>query len=49
MENLTPEQAVALLRKEGLEISLERAAEVIELLRLFASIIVEQYLKEHSC
>jgi hypothetical protein len=45
MEQLKPEQAVALLRKKGIEISQEQAVLILEILRMFANILVEQYLK----
>ncbi|UTA67543.1 MULTISPECIES: hypothetical protein [unclassified Emticicia] len=47
MEKLKPEQAVELLRKKGIEISLEQAVAVLEFLHLLANILIAQYLKKH--
>lgn len=47
MEKLKPEQAVELLRKKGIEVSLEQATVVLEFLYLSASILIAQYLKKH--
>ena len=43
-EKIKPEKALEMLRKKGVDISLEQAAQVLELLRKFATIIVSQYL-----
>ncbi len=45
MEKLKPEKALEMLRKKGVDISLEQAAQVLELLRKFANIMVSQYLE----
>jgi hypothetical protein len=47
MEKLKPEQAVELLRKKGIEVSLEQAVVMLEFLHLLASILIAQYLKKH--
>jgi hypothetical protein len=44
MEKIKPEKALEMLRKKGVDISLEQAAQVLELLRKFANIMVSQYL-----
>ncbi len=46
MEKLKPEQAVELLRKKGIEVSLEQAGVILDFLRLLANILVSQYLKK---
>lgn len=48
MEQLKPEQAVELLRKKGIEISTEQAVLLLEILRMFANILVERYLKKEQ-
>ena len=45
MEKIKPEKALEMLRKKGVDISLEQTAQVLELLRKFANITVSQYLK----
>jgi len=47
MEKLRPEQAAELLRKKGIEVSLEQAVVILELLHLLANILIAQYLKKH--
>lgn len=44
MEKIKSEKALEMLRKKGVDISLEQAAQVLELLRKFANIMVSQYL-----
>ena len=44
MEKLKPEKAVEMLRNKGVDISVEQAAQMLELLRKFANIIVSQHL-----
>ena len=46
MEKLKSEQAVELLRKKGIEVSLEQAGVILDFLRLLANILVSQYLKK---
>ena len=46
MEKLKPEQAVELLRKKGIEVSLEQAGVILDFLRLLANIMVSEYLKK---
>jgi len=48
MEKIKPEKAAEMLRKRGMEISVEQAAQVLELLRKFAGMIVCQYLDSHT-
>jgi len=45
MEKLKPEKAVEMLRNGGVDISVEQAAQMLELLRKFANIIVSQHLE----
>jgi hypothetical protein len=43
MEPLKPEEAVEILRLHGVEITLEQAKQILELMWIFANIIVAQY------
>ena len=45
MEKIKPEKALEMLKKKGVDISLEQAAQVLELLRKFANIMVSQHLE----
>ncbi|MBT2561715.1 hypothetical protein J7E50_12795 [Pedobacter sp. ISL-68] len=47
MEKLKPEQVVEMLRKKGMELSLEQAVMVLEFLQLLAKVMVAQYLKKN--
>lgn len=47
MEKLSAEQAAELLRKNGIDVSLEQAAIILEFLHVLASILIAQYLKKH--
>ncbi len=47
MEKIKPEQALELLRKSGLEISLEQATAILQFLQMMAGIMVMEYLKKH--
>jgi hypothetical protein len=44
---LRPEQVVEMLRKKGMEVTVEQAVMVLEFLQLLATIVVSQYLKKH--
>lgn len=48
MERLNKEQAMEILRKKGIEISIEQAAAILEIMRLFADIVVADFLKENE-
>ena len=48
MEKLKPEKVVEILRKQGVDISVEQAAQMLELLRKFANIIVSQHLESQK-
>ena len=45
---IKPEKAAELLRKSGVDISLEQAAQILELLRKFAHIVVSQHLENQK-
>ncbi|MEI9959391.1 MAG: hypothetical protein WDM90_24430 [Ferruginibacter sp.] len=45
MEKIKPEKVAEMLRSRGVEISIEEAAQVLELLRKFANIIVANHLE----
>ena len=44
MEKLKPEQALELLRQQGVQVTLEQAGMILEFLRKLADIAVTQYL-----
>ncbi|GAA4930354.1 hypothetical protein [Mucilaginibacter defluvii] len=46
MEKLKPEQAMELLRKSGIEVTVDQAALILEFMRLLAGILVVNYLKK---
>lgn len=46
MEKIKPEQAVEILRKQGMEVTVEEAKLILEFLRKFAAITVSNYLKK---
>ncbi len=48
MEKLKPERAVEMLREKGVDISVEQAAQILELLRKFANIVVSQHLESQK-
>ena len=48
MEKLKPEKVVEILRKRGMDISVEQGAQMLELLRKFANIIVFQHLESQK-
>jgi hypothetical protein len=48
MEKLKPEKAVEMLRNRGVNISVEQAAQMLELLRKFANIVVSQHLESQK-
>lgn len=43
--NITPEMAVRILKKEGIEIDEKKATEVLDMLYFFAKLIVNQNFK----
>ena len=42
---ITPEQAVAILKKKGVHVTVEQAKNILELLYFLAKLEVDQYLK----
>ncbi len=48
MKKISPEQAHSMLKKEGLDISLEQAEEVLLFLREMANIVVSNYLNQSN-
>jgi hypothetical protein len=48
MEKIKPEKAVEMLREKGVDISVEQAAQVLELLRKFANIVVSKHLESQK-
>jgi len=45
MERVKPEAVIEILKKHNVDISLEHAAQILELLRKFAGIVVSHYLE----
>ena len=43
--NITPEMAVKILKKNGVEIDEKKAAEVLDLLYIIAKLTVDQYFQ----
>ena len=43
-KRITPEQVIGILKKEGVEITIEQAEEVLKFLRMLSDIAVSQYL-----
>jgi len=48
MERVKPETAIEILQKHNVDISVEQAAQILELLRKFASIVVSQHLESQK-
>ncbi len=44
-EKISPEKAIEILKKDGLEVTLEQAKLIVEFLYQMADIVVDQYLK----
>jgi hypothetical protein len=45
MERVKPETVIEILKKHNVDISVEQAAQILDLLRKFASIVVSQHLE----
>jgi hypothetical protein len=45
---LTPEKALQMLRSEGLDVTIEQAAEILYFLRIIANIAVLKYLNKRK-
>lgn len=48
MERVKPETVIEILKKHGVDISVVQAAQILELLRKFASIVVFQHLESQK-
>lgn len=48
MERLTPEQAVKILKKEGMDVTIEQAAKILDFLYNMSHIIVAQFLRNQD-
>lgn len=46
MEKLPPEKAAEMLRKKGMDVSVEQASLILEFLRMLAGMIVSSYLEQ---
>jgi hypothetical protein len=49
MEQLQPEKAAILLRKQGMDVTIEEAGLILEFLRKLAAIAVKQCLGNENC
>ncbi len=47
-DKITPEKAIEILKKDGLEVTLEQAKLILAFLYQMADIVVEQHLKKAS-
>jgi hypothetical protein len=47
MDRLQPEKAAEMLKKRGVEVTVEQAAMILEFLRMLADIVVADYLEKH--
>ena len=45
VERISPERAIEILKKDGLEVTLEQAKLILEFLYQMADIVVDQYIK----
>jgi hypothetical protein len=45
---ISPEKAIEILKKDGLEVTLDEAKLILEFLYQMAEIVVDQYLKKAS-
>ena len=46
MEKLSPEKATELLRKNGMEVTDEQAAMILQFLRMLSEMIISSYLEK---
>ena len=46
MEKMSPEKAAELLRRKGMDVSVEQAGLILEFLRMLAGMIVSSYLEQ---
>ena len=49
MEQLQPEKVAAILREQGMNVTIEEAGLILEFLRKLANIAVNQYLENENC
>ncbi len=48
VERISPEKAIEILKKDGLEVTLEHAKIILEFLYQIAEIVVDQYLEKSN-
>lgn len=48
MERLSPEQAVDILKREGMQVTTEQAKKILDFLYHLSNIIVAQYLRKQE-
>jgi len=46
VERISPEKAIEILKKDGLEVTLEQAKLILEFLYQMADVVVDQYLEK---
>lgn len=47
MEKIRPEQAVEMLRKKGVEVTVEQAVAILEFLYLLANVVIAEHLQKN--
>ena len=48
VEKISPEKAIEILKKDGLEVTLEQTKLILEFLYQMAEIVVDQYLENQN-
>lgn len=48
MKDLTPEQFKEMLKKDGVDVSIEQAVSILKFLTMLAEITIDNYLKESN-
>lgn len=49
LTRITPEKAIELLRKDGINVNMEEAQIILDFLYSMANIVVEQYVNSRQC
>lgn len=48
MENISAERFVEMLKKDGIDISVDQASSILKFLSMLADIVVDDYLKNNT-
>ncbi|TRX30891.1 DUF2624 family protein [Flavobacterium sp. ZT3R18] len=48
IEKITPQKAMELLKKDGIDVDIEDAKNILDILYEMAEIVVDTYLNEHK-